>query len=125
MDKEEERGGREIARVAGTRGGGGRGFETSVRNYSVRTTFKYPSSDREISEVAGRAQEDEGRREKTSGWRAEKKKERTRGTAKAEEKEEEKKGRIGYNSTSGSPEISISVVETCPRARVRDTCFAR
>lgn len=74
MDKEEERGGREIARVAGTRGGGGRGFETSVRNYSVRTTFKYPSSDREISEVAGRAQEDEGRREKTSGWRAEKKK---------------------------------------------------
>lgn len=79
-----------------------------MRNYSVRTTFKYPSSDREISEVAGRAQEDEGRREKTSGWRAEKKEERTRGTAKAEEKEEEKKGRTGYNSTSGSPEISIS-----------------
>lgn len=50
-----------------------------MRNYSVRTTFKYPSSDREISEVAGRAQEDEGRREKTSGWRAEKKKKKRKG----------------------------------------------
>lgn len=55
VDKEEERGGGggEIARVAETWRRRREKFETSVRNYSVRTTFKYPSSDREISEVVG------------------------------------------------------------------------
>lgn len=76
-----KKGGGEIARVAGRR----EKFETSVCNYSVRTTFKYPSLDREISQVAGRAQEDGECRGKTNGRRA-KKKERTRGAAKAEKK---------------------------------------
>lgn len=61
--------GGEIARVAGRR----EKFETSVCNYSVRTTFKYPSLDREISQVAGRAQEDGECRGKTNGRRAKKK----------------------------------------------------
>lgn len=62
--------GGEIARVAGRR----EKFETSVCNYSVRTTFEYPSLDREISQVAGRAQEDGECRGKTNGRRAKKRK---------------------------------------------------
>lgn len=105
MDKEGERGGGEIVGVAGTR----EKFETSVRNYSVRTAFKYPSSDREISEVAGRAQEDEGCRGKTSGRRAKKREghevQRRQKKEEQEEKEEKEEGRIGYNSASGSPKL--------------------
>jgi len=90
-------------------------FEMSVRNYSVRTTFKYPSSDRKISEVTGRTQEDGG---KTSGWRTKKKEKDMRQQG---QKEEKKESRIGYNSAGGLPKL-VSRSGNVSRARVRDTC---
>jgi len=88
-------------------------FEMSVRNYSVRTTFKYPSSDRKISEVTGRTQEDGG---KTSGRRAKKKK-RIWGS----KGRRRSRRRRGYNSAGGLPKL-VSRSGNVSRARVRDTC---
>jgi len=93
-------------------------FEMSVRNYSVRTTFKYPSSDRKISEVTGRTQEDGG---KTSERRAKKEKDMRQQRQKEEQKEEKKESRIGYNSAGGLPKL-VSRSGNVSRARVRDTC---
>lgn len=93
-------------------------LETSVRNYSVRTTFKYPAR-REISKVVGRPREDEERKRKNERTKGGKKGGRDTMYSKDRRRlRRGRHGRVGYNSVNGSPKL----VSRGPRkmyARVR------
>lgn len=75
-----------------------------MRNYSVRTMFKYPSPDREISEVVGH-RKTEAVEEKRADEGRKKGKDTVQRRQRKEKEEEEEEGRIGYNSASGTPKL--------------------
>lgn len=96
------------------------GLETSVRNYSVRTTFKYPAR-REISKVVAPAQEDGGQGGKTGG-------QKKRGRVERGEGGTGGMGRVGYNSVGGRPKLVSRSAMGNLRAREQErerACFAR
>lgn len=103
----------------------------------MRTTFKYQSPDREISEVGPVEHRKTEEKEKRANEGRRKKEEKTRGTARVvegrKEGREEGRGPCRIYSVGGSSKLvrvkyiqSVALeMKKCLRARVQDTCFMR